>query len=355
MKFQQFTGPVQAKGLEDTTFYRYIPLVSLNEVEGDLYRFGRSPAEFHQANAHRRRCWPFSMLATATHDTKRGEDARARINVLSELPEEWRKEIGRWARLNAGNRTTVEGSSAPDRNDEYLFYQALLGAWPADSPAEASEELVQRLQRYMTKAIREAKIHTSWVNPFEQYEQAVLRFVDRSLRGSRSNRFLSLFVPFQRRIAPLGMLNSLGQLVLKLASPGVPDSYQGNEFWDFHLVDPDNRRPVAFENRQRVLEQIAPLVDSALAAAGVTRAAAAAMAMSPERLREAVAELQARWPDGRIKLYLTAVGLGLRRSHAGLFLQGEYAGLEATGTGQSHIVALLRQHASRTLIAVVPR
>jgi (1->4)-alpha-D-glucan 1-alpha-D-glucosylmutase len=370
MKFQQFTGPVQAKGLEDTTFYRYVPLVSLNEVEGDLYRFGRSPAEFHEANAHRRRRWPFSMLATATHDTKRGEDARARLNVLSELPEDWRKEIARWARLNAGNRTTVEGQPAPDRNDEYLFYQALLGAWPADSPEEASEDLVQRLQQYMTKAIREAKTHTSWVNPFENYEQAVLHFVDRTLRGSGASRFLSLFVPFQRRIAPLGMVNSLAQLVLKLASPGVPDSYQGTELWDFHLVDPDNRRPVDFARRRQLLEQLQPLVDAALRCASRDPENAVASmppaadssgspfsgpALQPEELRQRAGEMLAHWTDGRIKMYLTAVGLGLRRALPGLFLQGEYVSLDTSGPRQNHVVAFARRNGGRVLIAIVPR
>jgi len=355
MKFQQFTGPVQAKGLEDTTFYRYVPLASLNEVEGDLYRFGRSTGEFHEANVHRQQVWPFSMLTTATHDTKRGEDARARLNVLSELPEEWRKEIARWARLNAGNRTTVEGKPAPDRNDEYLFYQALLGAWPSGSPQETPEDLVQRLQRYMTKAIREAKVHTSWINPFEAYELAVFRFVDRTLRGSGSGRFLSLFVPFQQRIASLGMINSLAQLVLKLASPGVPDVYQGNEFWDFNLVDPDNRRPVDFAQRLHCLREIAPLVDAALAGVGVAKAEDGAAAVSPEHLRGAVHDMAAHWTDGRIKLYLTAAGLGLRRAFAGLFLHGEYVSIDPVGARQNHVVAFLRRDASRSLIAVAPR
>jgi (1->4)-alpha-D-glucan 1-alpha-D-glucosylmutase len=366
-KFQQFTSPVQAKGLEDTTFYRYVPLVSLNEVEGDLYRFGRSPGEFHEANAHRLRLWPFSMLSTATHDTKRGEDARACLNVLSELPEEWRKEIARWARLNASNRTIVESKPAPDRNDEYLFYQALLGAWPAGSPQEASEDLVQRLQQYMTKAIREAKVHTSWVNPFEAYEQAVLRFVDRTLRGSPAARFLSAFVPFHKRIAPLGMINSLAQLVMKLASPGVPDFYQGNEFWDFNLVDPDNRRPVDFALRERRLEEMQPLVRTALACAGRGIHASCAFSqpsraadvsepqLSPEELRERVRGMFDDWTDGRIKMYVTAAGLGLRRALPALFLQGEYVPLEASGARQNHVVAFVRRNDRHSVVAVVPR
>jgi (1->4)-alpha-D-glucan 1-alpha-D-glucosylmutase len=366
MKFQQFTGPVQAKGLEDTTFYRYVPLVSLNEVEGDLHRFGRSPSEFHAANVYRQRSWPFSMLATATHDTKRGEDARALLNVLSELPEEWRKEIARWARLNAGNRTTVEGQPAPDRNDEYLFYQALLGAWPADSPPEAPEDLVQRLQQYMTKAIREAKLHTSWVNPFEAYEQAVLHFVDRTLRGSAAGHFLSEFVPFHAKVAPLGMINSLAQVVLKIASPGVPDFYQGNELWDFNLVDPDNRRPVDFARRRQWLDELQPLVDTALGAAGWSghgasgpptrrRPAVSGPKLSPEELRQQVRGMLDHWTDGRIKMHLIAVGLALRGAFPGLFLQGDYVSIEAAGPNQNHVVAFLRRCEGRVLVAVVPR
>jgi (1->4)-alpha-D-glucan 1-alpha-D-glucosylmutase len=294
-------------------------------------------------------------VSTATHDTKRGEDARARLNVLSELPEEWRKETARWARLNAGNRTTVEGEPAPDRNDEYLFYQALLGAWPANSPEEARESLVERLQEYMTKAIREAKLHTSWVSPFEAYEQAVRHFVDRTLRGSRSDRFLSQFVPFQKRIARLGMVNSLAQLVLKLAAPGVPDFYQGNELWDFSLVDPDNRRPVDFAARRRRLEEMAPLVNAALAGTGVRAADNLGAEIAGEQGRAALGSMLEHWTDGRIKMYVTAVGLGLRRAFPALFLQGEYIPLEASGAKQNHVVAFGRRERGRTLIAVVPR
>jgi (1->4)-alpha-D-glucan 1-alpha-D-glucosylmutase len=271
MKFQQFTGPVQAKGLEDTTFYRYVPLASLNEVEGDLFRFGRSPGEFHEANARRRADWPASMLATATHDTKRGEDARARLNVLSEIPDDWRRAIGRWARLNASQRATVDGVPAPDRHDEYLFYQALLSIWPAGADAAAGAGLTARLQSFMMKAIREAKIHTSWINPYESYERAVADFVDGVVRGRRSDRFLAAFLPLQQRVARAGAMNGLAQLVLKLAAPGVPDIYQGNELWDLHLVDPDNRSPVDFDLRERLLAELWPAIDAARRAAARPR------------------------------------------------------------------------------------
>ncbi len=353
-KLQQFTAPVQAKGLEDTTFYRYVPLVSLNEVEGDVFRFGRSVLEFHEANLHRGAQWPFSMLATATHDTKRGEDARARLNVLSEIPEEWRKAVSRWARLNAVNRTSVEGEPAPDRNDEYLFYQALLGAWPAEPIEEAPEQLVERLQQYMIKAVREAKVHTSWISPFEAYEQAVLRFVERSLRGSGSARFLAAFRPLERRVSRLGMVNSLAQVVLKLTSPGVPDSYQGSELWDFNLVDPDNRRPVDFEQRRRMLEAIRPMVDETLAMLEAETGATSPPANQPGR-QALLEEVLAGWPDGRVKMLVTATGLRLRRVCPELFLRGEYIPLEVHGEKQQHVVAFARRGGQNTAVVIVPR
>jgi (1->4)-alpha-D-glucan 1-alpha-D-glucosylmutase len=265
MRFQQFTGPVQAKGLEDTACYRYNRLVSLNEVGGDPQRFGGSPDQFHGANRIRLDHWPFAMLATSTHDTKHGEDARARLNVLSEIPNEWRRMIFQWARINAGHRKDVHGEKAPDRNVEYLFYQALLSAWPAEHLNECAmlsrgdrfralshlsldarrkhATLVQRMHDYMLKAVKEAKVHTSWINSNADYDQAVEDFVQKTLAGSRSARFLESFIPFQQRVAKLGMINSLSQVLLKLVSPGVPDIYQGTELWDFSLVDPENRNP----------------------------------------------------------------------------------------------------------------
>jgi len=242
MKFQQYTGPLQAKGLEDTAFYRYNLLLSLNEVGGDPSRFGVSAADFHDLNRQRRHDWPYEMIATSTHDTKLGEDVRARIDVLSEIPEEWDREVAKWMRLNKPARTIVDGEPAPDRNDEYRFYQALVGAWlPGDT---ASPEFVKRLQVYMTKAVKEAKLRSSWINPDEAYENAVARFVEHVLTGPAAARFLPAFVPFQERVARVGLVNSLSQVVLKIASPGVPDFYQGTELWDLSLVDPDNRRPV---------------------------------------------------------------------------------------------------------------
>ncbi len=356
MKFQQYSGPVQAKGMEDTAFYRYNRLLSVNEVGGDPQRFGGAPAQFHEANRQRRARWPRAMLATATHDTKRGEDARARLNVLSEMPAEWRRMLFRWARLNARNRTAVDGAPAPCRNDEYLFYQAMLGAWPADDPAGSTStddpaanpppvapvDFVQRLRDYLLKAVREAKVHTSWVNPNEPYDRAVADFVDKTLAGPRAARFFASFLPFQQRIARLGMVNSLSQVILKIVSPGVPDFYQGTELWDFSLVDPDNRRPVSFAQRLSLFQDLEPLLREEPGSRDATRAGK-------------VAELLRHWEDGRIKLLLTACGLLLRRKLPQLFVDGEYVPLEAAGENAAHVVALARRRENDIIVAIVPR
>jgi len=339
MSFQQYTGPVQAKGLEDTAFYRYGVLLSLNEVGGDPARFGRSPGEFHRANQERRQNWPLSMLATSTHDTKRGEDARARLNVLSELPDEWRAAVFRWARINAGMRTEVDGSPAPDRADEYIFYQSLVGSWPPGAE-EPDAEYVERIRGFMLKATKEKKEHTSWINPSEDYDSAVAEFVHRTLTGSRANRFLRSFVPFAQRVAWLGMLNSLSQLVLKIASPGVPDFYQGTDLWNLALVDPDNRGAVDYSRLRGLLDRMDPLLaDSA----------------APARICEMLAEMLTNWQDGRIKLYLTAAGLRLRRKLASVFLDGEYVPVEAEGDRKDQVVAFARTLGSQSVIAIAPR
>jgi (1->4)-alpha-D-glucan 1-alpha-D-glucosylmutase len=235
MKFQQYTGPLQAKGLEDTAFYRYNLLVSLNEVGGDPSRFGAPAAEFHELNQRRQQDWPYEMLATSTHDTKLGEDVRARIDVLSELPDDWGREVSRWMRIAKPARTILDGEPAPDRNDEYRFYQALLGAWP---PEGVTGGFIERMQAYMIKSVKEGKLHSSWINPNHAYETAIKLYVDRVLGGPESAKFLPAFLPFQQRVARVGLVNALSQVVLKIASPGVPDVYQGTELWDLNLVDP---------------------------------------------------------------------------------------------------------------------
>jgi (1->4)-alpha-D-glucan 1-alpha-D-glucosylmutase len=345
MKVQQFTAPVQAKGVEDTAFYRYHALISANDVGGHPSQPSVAPGDFHASNARRLTDWPLELLATTTHDTKRGEDARARINVISEIPDEWRKAVIEWMRINGRNRTKLAGAWAPDRNDEYLFYQALVGAWPAESvlapvPELAPEDLVGRLASYMTKAVREAKVHTSWIYETEEYGRAVEHFVSRTLRSRTAARFLASFVPFQRRVAQTGMVNSLAQLVLKLASPGVPDFYQGTELWDLSLVDPDNRRAVDFGRRQALLDGLQPVI---------------ARLEAGDVVDSEVSQLIDSWVDARIKLFTIARGLRFRRDHADMLLSGGYEPLDAEGPSADHVVAFLRRDASGILLAIVPR
>ncbi len=339
-KFQQYTSPVQAKGLEDTAFYRFVPLLSLNEVGGHPARFGCSPTEFHQRNAHRLQHWPLTMLATATHDSKRGEDARTRISVLSEMPHRWRAVVSRWARVNASLKTEVKGVPAPDRADEYLFYQALLGAWPAGATELPDEAFVERMCDYLRKAVKEAKLHTSWINPAEAYDAAVTRFVRMALAGPNARAFFRLLLPFAHRVAQLGAINSLSQVLVKIGSPGVPDFYRGTELWDLSLVDPDNRGTVDFEQRAAWLDQIGPGAEGSLDAR-------ARWSQIGDRL--------ARWEDGRIKLYVTATALHLRQRWREVFLEGSYIPLVAEGRAADHIVGFARCRGDRSVVVLAPR
>ncbi len=335
MKFQQYTGPVMAKGLEDTCFYRYHRLVALNEVGGDPRRFGSSVAAFHHANQERWRRWPQAMLNTSTHDSKRSEDLRVRLCVLSELPEEWRKRLTRWSRLNAPKRRLVDDQPAPSRNDEYLLYQTLVGVWPLEEPDAAGLEVLrERVEAYMLKAIKEAKVHSSWVTPNAEYEEAIRGFVAALLADPSRNRFLDEFLPFTRRVARLGLFNSLSQTLLKFTVPGVPDIYQGTELWDFSLVDPDNRRPVDYERRRALLDDIQSL---------------------PEPRAEAVLDLLRRLEDGRIKLYITWSVLTLRREWPELFRDGDYQPVTVRGERAEQVCAFLRSHGDRRLLVVAPR
>lgn len=336
LKFQQYTGPVMAKGVEDTAFYRYNRLVSLNEVGGEPEQFGVSVAAFHRQNVERQRRWPEAMITTATHDTKRGEDVRARINVLSELPREWRAALTRWHRINRRRKPVVDGAPVPDANEEYLLYQTLLGAWPAE-PLDAAgrEAFIRRIQAYMLKAAKEAKVHTSWINPNAPYDEAIQAFVAAILSGGEDDPFLREFLPFHRRVARVGAVNSLAQVVLKLASPGVPDIYQGTELWDLSLVDPDNRRPVDFARRRTALAEV--------------------LRVPERRRRELARALLAAWPDGRVKLYVTHRALTLRRARPALFHHGAYLPLETGGPRADHVVAFARTLDEETVIAAVPR
>ena len=337
MKFQQFTSPVMAKGLEDTAFYRSNRLVSLNNVGSDLRRFGVTTAEFHLANQERLRRWPHSMLATSTHDSKRSEDVRARINVLSEISGPWRLRLRDWRRFNRRYKQFVNKKPAPSANDEYLLYQTLVGAWPLEplSKEEDWSRFRERIETYMLKAIREAKENTSWINQNKDYETGVSRFVKALLTPTAKNRFLGDFIPFQRRVARIGLWNSLSQTLLKLTCPGVPDIYQGNELWDFSLVDPDNRRRVDFGRRQRAFANIRGLVsDSSTASCGQ-------LLETPE--------------DGRLKLYLLWKTLCLRKQIPKLFEAGGYVPLGVAGAKANNVVAFLRRLDDASVLVVVPR
>jgi (1->4)-alpha-D-glucan 1-alpha-D-glucosylmutase len=336
MRFQQLSAPVMAKGVEDTAFYRYYPLASLNEVGGDPSHFGVSANAFHRRNLIRREVWPNSMSASSTHDTKRGEDVRARINVLSEAPGEWYRAIRRWRDLNRSAKTRVADRHAPDANEEYLLYQTLVGSWPLyPMNAEEHQAYVRRIDGYMQKALHEAKVHTSWVNPNGEYEQAVAKFVERVLQRSPGNVFLEDLRQFQGPIAKAGMYNSIAQLVLKIASPGVPDFYQGNDLWAFDLVDPDNRRSVNYDVRRQMLKNL-------------QEQAARDKAALVDRLRENPC-------DGAIKLYLTSEALRFRRDHRDLFAQGSYTALTTDGNRARNVVAFSRAIANQTLIVVTGR
>src|ERR1051325_3086042 len=259
MQFQQVTGPVMAKAFEDTAFYRYFRLLALNEVGGDPRRFGMSCAAFHHVTGERARLWPRAMLTTATHDTKRGEDARLRIALLSAMPREWGRRAVHWLRLNRRHRSDIDGESVPGRNTEYLFYQMLVGAWPpALGPGDdaAMSALAERMGAAMIKSVREGKEHSSWSYPDDNYEAGVRRFVRGALDAGRPNPFLVDFSAFAATLARPAAIASLAQLVLKLTVPGVPDIYQGCELWDFSLVDPDNRLPVDYGSRRALLDEI---------------------------------------------------------------------------------------------------
>jgi (1->4)-alpha-D-glucan 1-alpha-D-glucosylmutase len=333
MKFQQFTGPLMAKGFEDTTLYIFNRLLSLNEVGGFPQTLGISSEEFHGFNKSRNDFWPYSLNATATHDTKRGEDVRARLNVLSELPEEWETNIRRWSRINSKKKSRIDGHKAPDKNDEYFLYQTLVGAFPfgdEDYPA-----FVERIKSYVIKAVREAKVHTAWLKPDQAYEEACLSFVDRLLETPPQSRFLEEFLSFQKKVAFYGIFNSLSQLLLKITSPGVPDFYQGTELWDFNLVDPDNRRPVDFEQRRALLRDIND---------GVQR-----------DILSFITELLRTKEDGRIKLFLIHKALRARNKHPQVFQEGRYIPLEVDGKFRDHMVAFARNHQKSWAVTVAPR
>jgi (1->4)-alpha-D-glucan 1-alpha-D-glucosylmutase len=323
-RFQQFTSPVVAKGVEDTAFYRYHRLLAMNEVGNDPRNFGFSLKAFHAASEDRAKSWPHTMLASSTHDTKRSEDARARLGVLSEMASSWRMMLRRWSVMNRSRRTDVNGVPAPSAGDEYLYYQSLLGIWPdKDLSDEILSSLKDRIQAYMLKAVREAKLRTSWINPDAEYEEALQRFVASSLDNPLFVKDLSDAVA---RIARIGLLVGLSQAVLKVASPGVPDYYQGTELYDFSLVDPDNRRPVDYEKRMGFLKNPA----------------------SEKGMLENLS-------DGRAKLHVIAAGLQLRSELPELFHQPTYTPLYADGGREENICAFMLSLDRQRIVAVAPR
>jgi (1->4)-alpha-D-glucan 1-alpha-D-glucosylmutase len=330
--FQQLSAALMAKGFEDTAFYRYHRLVSLNEVGSAPDRFGCSVERFHTVIARRADDWPHAMNSTATHDSKRGEDVRARLNVLSEIPTEWKTRIDAWHRFTRGHRMRKGPNTVPDKNTEYLLYQTLLGAWPQGRPV--THRFVERINAYMIKAAREAGEHTSWLEPEEQYETALAGFVESILDPSPKNEFLPAFIPFCKKIAFFGLFNSLSQCLLKIAAPGIPDFYQGTELPQLALVDPDNRRPVTYDKRRQLLKTI--------------------VKASSDPLTQ-VAELLANRDDGRVKLFVIARTLATRRQRKELFQSGRYLPLEAGGPFRRHIVAFARVAGEQWFVAVVPR
>ncbi|MGQ9920816.1 MAG: malto-oligosyltrehalose synthase, partial [Desulfobacca sp.] len=330
-RWQQFTGPIMAKGMEDTAAYVYNPLLSRNEVGG--CRQAVTPADFHAFCQERLRRWPDTMNATSTHDTKRSEDVRARLNVLTEMPQLWRQKLETWRAWHATRKRILNGAPVPDVNEEIFLYQTLLGAWPLD-PAEVPA-FQERLQHYLIKALREAKVHSRWIEPRLDYEQAVRAFVADILKESPTNDFLPDFLAFQEELAYFGALNSLAQVLLKIAAPGVPDFYQGTELWDFSLVDPDNRRPVDFARRQKLLQELQ----------------ARERAGAPSFL----GELLVSWRDGRVKLFLTYKALQVRQRSPELFRVGAYIPLAVAGPAGDHVVAFARQRQGDWVLAATGR
>jgi (1->4)-alpha-D-glucan 1-alpha-D-glucosylmutase len=334
MKLQQLTGPVMAKGIEDTAFYNYNRLMSLNEVGGNPERLGMTVEAFHGQNIERHKHWPHTLIATSTHDSKRSEDVRARINVITELSGEWRECITRWARMNRKFKRNLEGQPVPDRNEEYLLYQTLIGAWPVgDTDESRFSEFAKRIKQYMVKAVREAKTNSSWLNPNGEHEEALTQFIEKILGSAQ---FIDDFRKFQLKVSHFGMFNSLSQTLLKITSPGLPDFYQGTELWTFTLVDPDNRTPVDYGLRMKLLEEINALESS----------------MGVETLAD---DLVGTKEDGRIKLYITYKALNFRRKNRELYSGGEYVPLHVSGEHAEQVIAFGYFGPDAAAITVVPR
>lgn len=326
MKLQQYSGPLMAKGIEDTLFYVYNRLASLNEVGGNPEAFGVSVEEFHQFNQDRLKSHPHSMSTTSTHDTKRSEDVRARLNVLSEIPTEWEQRMTFWRQINYNKKVRINSRLIPDANDEYFFYQNLLGVFPFK--LEDTEKLITRLKEYSIKAVREAKIHTAWLRPDQVYEDEFCNFIDKVFDFSNNAEFWENFTEFQAKISFYGMLNSLSQTLLKITSPGVPDFYQGTELWDFSLVDPDNRRLVDYQLRKQLLTAIK---------------------------NGDIEDFKQNYTNGKIKLFLTQKALQVRKEYLEVFQDGDYLPLEVSEEKSSNLIAFARHQGEQVIITVATR
>ncbi len=333
MRFQQLTGPLMAKGFEDTTLYIYNRLLSLNDVGGNPDKFGISIHEFHEFNVRRLRKQPHSMNATSTHDTKRGEDVRARINVLSEIPESWESNLKKWSKLNRRKKKAIKGTAIPDKNDEYFLYQTMVGAMPF--AGEDFDNFKIRLKEYIIKAVREAKVHTAWLKPDTDYEDNFMAFIDKVLDSSDKNQFLKEFLTFQKIISYYGIFNALSQTLIKITSPGIPDFYQGSEFWDLNLVDPDNRRPVDFSIRTWLLNEM--------------------KSREVDDISGLIKELLSTKEDGRIKLFLIYKALAVRQKHRRLFENGNYIPIETEGKYKDNIITFAREHKPLWSVTIAPR
>ncbi len=333
MRFQQLSGPLMAKGFEDTTLYIYNRLLSLNDVGGSPDRFGVTVSEFHDFNSKRSRIQPHSMNATSTHDTKRGEDVRARMNVLSEIPDLWEMSVRKWSKLNRRKKKSMKGVTVPTKNDEYFLYQTLVGALPFYE--EEFDSFKVRLKEYVIKAVREAKVHTAWLKPDTDYEENFIGFIDKILQPSEANSFWSEFMAFQQKVAFHGILNSLSQTLLKIMSPGFPDFYVGSEFWDLNLVDPDNRRIVDFSKRAWLFREMKE--------------------RESEGIPELVNELFSTKEDGRIKMFLIYKALASRILHRNILEKGNYVPLETGGKHKDNIIAFAWKYKPSWIITIASR
>jgi len=333
LRWRQLTGAIMAKGFEDTALYSYNRLVSLNDVGSEPDSLGLSIDDFHRRVLARQERWPYTFNATSTHDTKRSEDVRARINALSEIPDEWENHLTQWRHWNEARKQLVNGVSVPEPNMEMLLYQTMIGAWPVCE--KEVPEFKRRLKAYMVKAVREAKVFTSWLSPDSGYEAALVSFVESILDGTKENDFLGDFLQLEKQIAYYGALNSLAQVLLKIGSPGVPDFYQGTELWDFSLVDPDNRRPVDFRTRAKALDELTQQE-----------------AQGQESL---IQQLLNSWEDGRVKLYVTYKALNFRQSYSDLFQDGEYIPLQVVGRRRERMCAFARSRRGEYALVMTPR